>query len=160
VDQLDVFRKYVFQAEAIDGMSMSAADFHHSVVVFRAGEAANFFCCLRNQFGFAELIDESHIIPAAGRERASIRILQAISLDFLHCSIDLSQHPKSVHLVGGILLADLAHRKADMNKHPVARRWLVVLQQAQIDLAPHADYIHERGLLIAERYLDDLPWYG
>jgi hypothetical protein len=48
MDQLDVFRKYVFQTEAIDGMSMSAADFHHAVVTFLTGEAANFFRCLRN----------------------------------------------------------------------------------------------------------------
>jgi hypothetical protein len=131
-------------------------------MAFRAGESANFFRRLRNQFGFAELIDKSHIIPAlrAGRGRASIHILQTIPLDFLHCSIDLSQHPKSVHLVGGILLADLAHGKADMNEHPVTQRWLVVLQQSQIDLAPHADYIHERGILVVGRDLDDLPWYG
>jgi len=63
VNQLDVFRKDVFQAEAIDGMSMSATDIHHAVVAFRTGEATNFFCRLRNQFGFAELIDESHADP-------------------------------------------------------------------------------------------------
>jgi hypothetical protein len=96
----------------------------------------------------------------AGRERGSIHILQAISLDFLHGSLDLSEHPERVYLVGGILLANLAHGKAHVNEHPVTRRWLVVLQQAQINPAPHADYIHERGIPIIGRDLDDLPWYG
>jgi hypothetical protein len=42
VDQFDVFRKDIFQAEAVDGVGMSAADLHHAVVAFGAGEAANF----------------------------------------------------------------------------------------------------------------------
>src|SRR5580692_1880557 len=72
VDQFDVFRKYIFQPEAIDGMGMSAADFHHAVVAF-TGKAANFVCRLRNQFGFAELIDESHGDPSlAGWTRSSV----------------------------------------------------------------------------------------
>src|SRR3984957_6579067 len=48
VDQLDVFREDIFQAEAIDRVGMSAADFHPAIVAFRAGETANFFCRLRN----------------------------------------------------------------------------------------------------------------
>ena len=83
VDQFDVFRKDIFQAEAIDGVSMSAADFHHAVVALGTGEAANFLGRLRNQFGFAELVDESHADPlpcGAGRgagvnSRPPVRIL-------------------------------------------------------------------------------------
>ncbi len=72
-DQFNVFRKYIFQAEAVDGMSVSAADFHHAVVAFGASEAANFFGRLRNQFGFAELVYESHADPfLAGWMRASV----------------------------------------------------------------------------------------
>jgi hypothetical protein len=66
MDQLNVFGKDVFQAKTVDGMGVTAADFHHAVLAFGTGETPNFFCCLRNQFGFAKLINESHADPLAG----------------------------------------------------------------------------------------------
>ena len=57
-------------------------------------------------------------------------------------------------------LADLAHGKADMDQHPVARHGPVVLQQAKINPATDADYIDQRRLRIVARDFDDLSWYG
>ena len=37
---------------------------------------------------------------------------------------------------------------------------LIVLQQAEIDPAAHADDIDERRIRIVGRNLDNLPWYG
>ena len=59
MDQFDVFGKDIFQAEAINGVSMSAADFHHAVMTIGARQAANLIGCLRDQFGFAELVNVS-----------------------------------------------------------------------------------------------------
>jgi hypothetical protein len=81
-------------------------------------------------------------------------------LNFLNRALYLSEEPKRVHLVVGILLADLAHGEAHVNEHPVSGDRLVILQQAQIDLASHANYVHERGIPVVGRDLDDLPWYG
>ena len=60
MNQLDVFGKNIFQAETIDRMGVAAADFHHAVMASGAGQAANLFRRLRNQFGWAKLIYESH----------------------------------------------------------------------------------------------------
>ncbi len=46
----------------------------------------------------------------------------------------------------GILFADLAHGETDMDQHPVAGHRLVILQQAEIDFAPDADDVHQRGI--------------
>src|ERR1700683_223788 len=92
----------------------------------------------------------------AERGRISLDTLQTVTLNFLNRALYLSEEPKRVHLVGGILLADLAHGEAHVNEHPVAGDRLVILQQAQIDLASHANYVHERGSLVLVRDLDAL----
>jgi hypothetical protein len=63
-------------------------------------------------------------------------------------------------LIGGILLADLAHGEADVDEHPVAGYRLVVLQKAEINPAADADYFDESGILVVGGNLDDLSWYG
>jgi hypothetical protein len=90
---------------------------------------------------------------------ASIHVLQAVAFDFLHCAVDLAEHAKRVHLVGGILLADFAHGEADVNQNPVAGYWLVILQEAEINPAAHADNFDESGILVVGGNLDDLSWY-
>ena len=45
-----------------------------------------------------------------------------------------------------IFLADLAHREADMNEHPVSRLGHIVLQQPEINFATHSNDIDERSL--------------
>ena len=42
VDQLDVVGQQIFEAEAIDGVRVAAADFHEAVMARRIGEAADF----------------------------------------------------------------------------------------------------------------------
>jgi hypothetical protein len=148
VDQLNVLRKDVLQAEAIDGMRVSATDFHHAVVAFRTREAPNLFSRFRDQFGLSKLVNKSHANHFLELKTGSIYIFQAVPLNFLHSSVDLSQHSKCGHLVGGILLADLAHGETHMDEHPVAWRRLVVLQEPEINLASHSDYIYQRGILI------------
>src|ERR1700733_6388062 len=60
VDKLDIVRKHIFQAKAIDSVSVTAAHFHDAVMTFRLGKATNFFGSFGNQFGIAEFIDISH----------------------------------------------------------------------------------------------------
>src|ERR1700683_224843 len=96
----------------------------------------------------------------AGRGEASIHVLQAVAFDFLHGAVDFAEHAKSVHLVGGILLANLAHGEADMDEDPVAGNGFVILQEAEINPAAHADYFDQSGILVIGGNLDDLSWYG
>ena len=60
VNQLDIRRKNVFQAKAINGVRMAAAHFHEAVMPAGVSEAANFFCGFLNQVRIAKLIDEFH----------------------------------------------------------------------------------------------------
>jgi hypothetical protein len=60
MDKLDIVRKDVFQAKAIDSVSVTAAHFHDTVMTFRLRKATNFFGSFGNQFGIAEFIDISH----------------------------------------------------------------------------------------------------
>ena len=124
MDQFDIFRKNILQTEAIDGVRVAAADFHEAVVPIGAGQTADLLGRLRNQFGFAKLINKSHADPPsqAGRGQASIQVgvayfelgsfnvvgfdvifvLQAVALDLLHGSIDFAQRAQRVHLVESI----------------------------------------------------------
>jgi len=99
-------------------------------------------------------------LSLAERGRVSIHVLQAVTFDFLHRAVDFAEHAKSVHLVGGVLLANLAHGEADVDQHPVARDGLVILQEAEINPASHTDYLDESGILVIGGNLDDLSWYG
>ena len=47
VNQFDICRQNIFQAEAINRVCVAAADFHQPVVALRVGQAANFFRGLR-----------------------------------------------------------------------------------------------------------------
>src|ERR1700685_68355 len=58
MNQLNIFRKNIFQSEAIDGVSMAAAHFHHAVVA-GSSESPNFLGRARNQFGLPKLINVS-----------------------------------------------------------------------------------------------------
>ena len=60
MNQLDIRRKYILQAEAIDRVGVPAANFHQAVVAIGIGEAADFFGGLGDQLGVAEFIDEFH----------------------------------------------------------------------------------------------------
>ena len=51
VNQFDIGGKDVFQAEAVDGVGVAAADFHDAVLARGVGEAANFFRGPGNQLG-------------------------------------------------------------------------------------------------------------
>ncbi len=66
VNQFDIFRKNIFQPEAIDCMGVTTANFHHAVMALAAGQTPNLVGGPGNQFGFAELINISH----AGRSLA------------------------------------------------------------------------------------------
>ena len=60
VNQLNIFGKNVFQAEAIDRMGVAAANFHQAVMPRRIGQAADFVGRFIDQFGFAEFVNEFH----------------------------------------------------------------------------------------------------
>ena len=70
VDQLDILRENIFQAEAIDGMGVAAADFHDAVMTIGIGQTPDFFRSLGDDFGFAKFIDKFHVIdPLTGNVR-------------------------------------------------------------------------------------------
>jgi hypothetical protein len=60
VNQFNIRWKQVFQTKAVDGMSVSAANFHNAVMAIGIGEAANFFCSFGNHFRITKLIDKLH----------------------------------------------------------------------------------------------------
>ena len=65
VDQFDVGRQQILQAEAVDGVGVAAAHLHEAVVPAGVGQAADLLGGLGDQLGLAKLIDESH-----GKERS------------------------------------------------------------------------------------------
>src|ERR1700683_2931979 len=71
-----------------------------------------------------------------------------------------TQSPRTVFWLVTILLANLAHGEADMAEDPVAGNGFVILQEAEINPAAHADYFDQSGILVIGGNLDDLSWYG
>ena len=86
-----------------------------------------------------------------------IAIWQAVAFYFLHRGFRFSQDAESLHLVQGVLLADLAHRETYVNQHPVSRLGTIVLKKTEIYLASHAHDIDDRRLRVICRDLDDFP---
>ena len=60
VNQLDVRRQHVLQAEAIDGVGVAAADLHDAIVPAGVGEAINLFGSFGDQFWISEFVYISH----------------------------------------------------------------------------------------------------
>jgi hypothetical protein len=86
-------------------------------------------------------------------------ILQTVTAHFFHSGMSLTEPPESFHLVGRVGLADLTHREAHMDQHPIARHRGSILQKAQIHLAPHAHDINEGLQPVLRVDLDNLSWY-
>ena len=122
-------RQQILQPEAVDGVRVAAAHFHEAVMARGIGQAANLVRRLCDQFGFAKFIDKSHLSIS----------LSALAHCFLEPSefVDSSSSPypctscmaasaspsmrQSLHLIEGILLADLAHGKARHESAPSRR---------------------------------------
>jgi hypothetical protein len=152
MDELDIFRKDIFQAEAVNGMGMTATDFHDAVVAPRLGKAANFFSGLGDQLGIAEFIDVSHRASPeisggfltrlhssfSPRTSQFSSILRAIAANFGHGCLSFTENGEQVHLFRSILLANFGHCKSHVDEHPVADLRHVLEQQAEIDPAPDA----------------------
>jgi hypothetical protein len=75
-------------------------------------------------------------------------VFETVAADFLHGGIGFAKHGESLHLIGGIGFADLAHGKTNVDEDPVTGDGRVVLKEAEIDLATNTDDINggEMGL--------------
>ena len=60
VDQVDIGGQQILQPEAIDGVGVSAANFHDAVVPVGIGQPADFFGGPADDFRFAKLVDKFH----------------------------------------------------------------------------------------------------
>ena len=60
MNQFDIVRQQIFQSKSIDGVRVTAADFHDAVVPVAIGEAPDFFASLSDELGSAEFVDEFH----------------------------------------------------------------------------------------------------
>jgi hypothetical protein len=87
-------------------------------------------------------------------------ILQTVALDLLDGRLSFAQGSKRTHLIEGIFLADLAQGKTDMDEYPVSLDRQVILQEAQINLAPDSHDIDESGVWLLGKKLNDLSRYG
>ena len=163
VDQFDVRRQQILQAEAIDRVRVSAADFHDAVVAVGIGQPADLFRRPGDHFGFAKLVYESHAISLHLRRRIALGIVRArpaVALHFLHgrlASPSMREHP---HLLERVLFADLAHGEAHVDQHPVAGSGLSSCSSPRSTLAAHADHFDQRRHGIVGRDFDDLSRYG
>src|SRR6185436_3930546 len=81
--------------------------------------------------------------------------VELVALDLLQGLRVLAQHGEQAHLFLRARFADLAHREADVDEHPVPGLQGLVAQQVDVDLAPHAGDIDRRELRALGRKVDD-----
>ncbi len=55
VNQFDIFGEQIFQAEAVDSVSVAAANLHDAIMTIGIGEPADFFTGLGDQFRAREI---------------------------------------------------------------------------------------------------------
>ena len=113
VDQLDVGRQQILQAEAIDGVSVAAAHFHEAVVPPRdrpAGGSPRRSCVISS----GSRNSSTNFMVSSSTSAVAL----ALPPWRLRFSPSMRQHAASVERV---LFADLAHGEADVDQHPVAR---------------------------------------
>ena len=147
VNQFDICRQNIFQTEAIDGVGVSAADFHKPVVPIRIGQPSNFVGGLGDQFRIAKFVHVFHFSTlertAYGACLSSISSSPYPRTSWIGC-FALAEHFERSHLIESIHFADFAHGESDVNQDPVAGHRPVVFEQPQVNPAPHADNINER----------------
>ena len=161
-------------------MGVSATHLHQAIVPAGIGEATDFLGGSSDYFRIAKFIHKSHgssgLCPQCTpglwpktewkytlrKSRGydgflSSKPSKPISSHLLHGLFVFSEYPKSLHLVESVLLADLAHRKADMNEDPVARNRQVVLQEPKVHFAPHTGHLYGCQVRSAGKEFDNLP---
>ena len=60
VDQVDIGRQQILKPKPVDGVCMSAANFHDAVMPVGIGEPADFFGSSPDDFRFAKLVNKFH----------------------------------------------------------------------------------------------------
>ena len=98
VDQFDVGRQQILQAEAVDGVGVAAADFHDAVVPRGSARRRISSAVLVMSSGsrnsstnrMVDLLPRVRLLPVAS-ERCRRPILQAVTLDLLHGRCGLAQ---------------------------------------------------------------------
>jgi len=129
-------------------------------------EPSNLLGSSCDQLGFAKFVYKSHLELRSNNAQSesiwflTLQIIKTITVYFFQCRIAFSEHAKSIHLVEGVLFADLAHGKTDVDQHPVSQDGPVILQQSKIYSSSDSHHINEGSLLILGRDLDDLSRYG
>ena len=71
-------------------------------------------------------------------------LFESVSAHFLHRGFAFAQHFQCAHLIEGVCFADFAHRESHVNQNPIAGNGTVVLEESEINPAPHTDDVHER----------------
>src|SRR5579859_193100 len=172
VNQFDVRGQHILEAKTIDGVRVPAAYLHQPVVPLWIDKTANLIGRPVDDLRIAKLIYKSHSLPpgsyifllSMGLSSIwffmPIQFFETVSLHLLHSLLGFTQHGKGAHLVHSVLFADLGHGETYMNQHPVAQFGHVILQQAKINLAAHADYFHCSEKWSAGNQLDDFSWDG
>ena len=182
VDEFDVGRKNILQTEPVDRVRVSAAHLHNTIMPAGIGEATDLLSSSGDYFRIAKFIHKSHscsgLAPhehpvafrrsrrmhtswrSSGHRLPVVQTVKSIPPHFLHGLFVFAQNHEGLHLVERILLADLAHRKADMDEDPIPRNWQVILQQPKIDLASHAGYLHRSQMRSAGKEFDNLSGNG
>ena len=150
VDQLDVGGQHVLEAEAVDRVGVPAAHLHEAVVPPGSARRriSSQACAMRSESRNSSTNFTAPSPP--GRSRAPPPSRPRPRRARRACASDPSAS----------LLADLAHREADVDQHPVAHRGHVVLQQAEVHPAPHAGHLHHREVRGVGDQLDDLSGNG
>src|SRR5215831_11191261 len=77
-----------------------------------------------------------------------LRSYSVVAAHFFHRGVLLAEQGKRSHLLRRLLLADLAHREADVDEHPVADLGRIIPEQSQIDMASHAAHVDQSKVRI------------
>ena len=92
VDQFNVFRKQILQAEPIDGVRVAAADLHDAVMPVRISKPADLLARLADEFGCAEFVYEFHWSRPGPAAEDVFVVPQAVTADFVHRGLSLTKH--------------------------------------------------------------------
>ena len=146
MNQFDVRRQQILQAEAIDGVGVAAAHFHEAVVALGIGQAADLLGGFRDHAGFAEFVDKFHVRLCRSRPYPCTSSMAA-SL--------FAEHGQHAHLIERSVFADLAHGEADVDQHPVAGFGGIVRSSPISICAPHADHFDQGAISFFREQLND-----
>jgi hypothetical protein len=87
-------------------------------------------------------------------------IFQTIPPDLLHGLFLFAQCHEQAHLFLCSLLADLRHRKSNVDQNPIAELRHVVLEKPQLDFAANSGDLNHANVMLALNKFDKFSWNG